>query len=148
MGYGQLKTYLEKQKSRKITALFKRYTKYKNNEDAVWHLSASVHVWQYASMSSYLYRQLHKIRHLQVLRVHTWPGLLHDITSLFEEGAEGVFHLAKTWEVTKRDFTDNTCCHTEEMVSRWDCVHYMASQVRSGEILFENRREQDEVAVL
>lgn len=47
-------------------------------------------------MSSYLYRQLHKIRHLQVLRVHSRPGLLHDVTSLFEEGAEGVFHLAKT----------------------------------------------------
>lgn len=54
------------------------------------------------SVWSYQYRQLHKVRGIKVLGVHCRPGLLQDVPSLLEEGAEGVFHLAKTWERSGR----------------------------------------------
>ena len=42
-------------------------------------------------VGSYHHRQLHKVRDIQVLGVHSWPGLLQDIFSLLEREAEGGF---------------------------------------------------------
>lgn len=71
-------------------------------------------------VGSYQYRQLHKVGDLQVFRVHCWPRLLQDVSSLPEKPAEGVLHLTKTcWETRddrREKYIKDICFYTQEML--------------------------------
>ncbi|TNN37206.1 hypothetical protein EYF80_052629 [Liparis tanakae] len=65
------------------------------------------------------YRQLHKVRGLQVLSVHSRPQLLQGVSSPLEEVADGVFHLAKTCETQEDTRRGSGRLRAAEPPSAW-----------------------------
>lgn len=64
-------------------------------------------------VGSYQYRELHKLRDIQVLWVHCWPLLLQDIPSPLYEVTERVVHLTKTWGIQNLKCDILMCCKGE-----------------------------------